>query len=44
LRRKGFASVDGCRGRLAVSMTADAAGWARAAYVSDLLDADLSGW
>ena len=44
LRRKGFAGVDGCRGLLAVPMTADAAAFERAAYVTDLLDADLTRW
>ncbi len=44
LRRKGFTSVDDCRGRLSVPMTADAAGYERGAYVTDLLDADLTGW
>jgi dihydroorotate dehydrogenase (fumarate) len=42
LRRKGFDTIDECRGRLAVPMTADAAGYERAAYVTDLLDADLA--
>ncbi|MGN6613134.1 MAG: dihydroorotate dehydrogenase-like protein [Angustibacter sp.] len=44
LRRKGFATVDDCRGLLAVPMTADAAAFERAAYVTDLLDADLTRW
>ena len=42
LRRKGFATLDDCRGLLAVPMTADAAAFERAAYVTDLLDADLT--
>lgn len=44
LRRKGFATLDDCRGLLAVPMTADAAAFERAAYVTDLLDADLTRW
>ncbi|HEX3002678.1 MAG TPA: hypothetical protein VHO27_00585, partial [Angustibacter sp.] len=44
LRRKGFAALDDCRGLLAVPMTADAAAFERAAYVTDLLDADLTRW
>ncbi|KQX65741.1 dihydroorotate dehydrogenase-like protein [Angustibacter sp. Root456] len=44
LRRKGLATVDDCRGLLSVPMTADASAFERAAYVTDLLDADLSRW
>lgn len=44
LRRKGFAAVGECRGLLSVPMTADASAFERGAYVTDLLEADLSRW
>ncbi|MGN6301134.1 MAG: dihydroorotate dehydrogenase-like protein [Angustibacter sp.] len=44
LRRKNFDGPADCRGLLSVPMTADAAAFERAAYVTDLLDADLTRW